>query len=200
MPVIRGHADGLAGLTAGILSNLPDRFALIGLSLGASVAMEMVRQAPERISHLALLDARDTEFTPEDADSRGLDIKRARDVGLESFMEDIMIDRYLHEDNLGRGDLRRLIVDMALDSGIEAWLGQKELLDHRISYRDVLTSFKAPTLVGCGESDRITPPEVHVSLAKARGEKAVVFSGCGHLPVLEDPDAVNEALEGLMAK
>ena len=39
-----------------ILLQAPNRFALLGLSMGGIVAMEMVRQAPERVARLALLD------------------------------------------------------------------------------------------------------------------------------------------------
>ncbi len=200
VPVMRGYHSGLWGLAMSIMQNLPDRFALVGLSLGASVAMEMVKQAPQRVTHLALLDARDTRFTKEDEEAKDLDHMCAREMGLKSFMEDVMLERYLHKDNLGREDIRKVVVDMALDHGLEVWRGQISLLDGRISYRDVLVDYKGPMLIGCGEADSITPPKFHTELAEARGEKAVIFKGCGHLPVLEDPEAVNSALAELLSK
>lgn len=200
IPVMRGHHSGLAGLAASILTVLDDSFALVGLSLGASVAMEMVKQAPGKVTHLALLDAKLTEFTEEDEKAKDLDHMCAREMGLKSFVEDILVERYLHKDNLGREDLREEIVNMALDHGLEVWRGQISLLDKRPSYEDVLAKFEAPMLLACGEDDRITPPSNMDNLAKMRGEKTVVFKGCGHLPVLEDPEAVNEELAKLLAK
>jgi len=43
-------------LAAAALEQLPDRFALGGLSLGGLIALEIYRQAPERVTGLALLD------------------------------------------------------------------------------------------------------------------------------------------------
>ena len=47
----------LAGQVDRLLDELPPRFALAGLSLGASVAMAVIRRASERVSWLALMSA-----------------------------------------------------------------------------------------------------------------------------------------------
>ena len=48
--------DSLSNMAARILDAAPDRFALAGLSMGGYVCMEIMRQAPERVERLALLD------------------------------------------------------------------------------------------------------------------------------------------------
>src|SRR5690606_3422780 len=48
--------DSIAAMARRILVSAPARFALAGLSMGGYVVLEMIRQAPERITHLALLD------------------------------------------------------------------------------------------------------------------------------------------------
>src|SRR5690606_34429615 len=48
--------DTIAAMAARTLAAAPPRFALAGLSMGGYVALEIMRQAPERVSHLALLD------------------------------------------------------------------------------------------------------------------------------------------------
>lgn len=45
-------------LARAALRRLPDRFAPAGLSQGGLIALEIVRQAPERVPGLALLDTR----------------------------------------------------------------------------------------------------------------------------------------------
>ena len=52
---IGGH-DSMSELASEVLASAPPRFALAGLSMGGIVAMEVVRQAPERVIRLALLD------------------------------------------------------------------------------------------------------------------------------------------------
>ena len=49
--------DSSPEMAAGVLAAAPERFALAGHSLGAIVALEIVRQAPQRVTRLALLNA-----------------------------------------------------------------------------------------------------------------------------------------------
>ncbi len=46
----------VAGLARQVLDASPPYFAVAGLSMGGIVCMEVVRQAPERVTRLALLD------------------------------------------------------------------------------------------------------------------------------------------------
>ena len=57
--------DSVAGIAGRILADAPPRFALVGLSMGGYVAFEIVRQAPERVARLALLDTSARPDTPE---------------------------------------------------------------------------------------------------------------------------------------
>src|ERR1700753_394829 len=50
------QSSTIADLATDALRSAPPQFALVGLSLGGIVCFEMWRQAPERITHLALLD------------------------------------------------------------------------------------------------------------------------------------------------
>ncbi len=53
--------DSLTQMAEDLLRNHPGELIVAGHSMGARVAMEMARLAPERITRLALLD---TGFTP----------------------------------------------------------------------------------------------------------------------------------------
>src|SRR3546814_18404395 len=59
--------DSIAGMAQRLLNAAPRRFALAGLSMGGYAAFEVVRQAPERVVRLALLD---TSARPDDAAKR----------------------------------------------------------------------------------------------------------------------------------
>ncbi|WP_420398490.1 alpha/beta fold hydrolase, partial [Marinovum algicola] len=48
--------DSVPALAAQILASAPPRFALAGLSMGGIVAMEVLRQAPDRVDRIALMD------------------------------------------------------------------------------------------------------------------------------------------------
>src|SRR5262245_57293889 len=57
--------DSIAGIARHALASAPERFALAGLSLGGYVAFEIMRQAPQRVTRLALLDTHARIDPPE---------------------------------------------------------------------------------------------------------------------------------------
>jgi pimeloyl-ACP methyl ester carboxylesterase len=74
--------DNMTAIAAAILAQAPARFALAGLSMGGYIAFEMLRQAPERIARLALLDTSARPDTPDKASQRRETIVTAREHGL----------------------------------------------------------------------------------------------------------------------
>ena len=54
VPPLTG-ANTIAGMAYSVLQCAPPQFALAGLSMGGIVAMEIMRRAPERVTHLALM-------------------------------------------------------------------------------------------------------------------------------------------------
>src|ERR1700730_9811443 len=62
--------DTMSGIARAVLATSPNRFALCGLSMGGSIAFEMMRQAPDRIERLALLDTSALSDTPEQTEWR----------------------------------------------------------------------------------------------------------------------------------
>lgn len=198
-PTIGAHAGGLAGLAAELLSRLPARFALVGLSLGGVVAVEMIHQAGGRITHIALLDTSSGVDDSSARDRREADYAAAAAMGLENFMRDEMLKRYLHPQNRGREDICRTVVDMALDAGAAVWRAQLDLLSTRRDGRGGLSRFNAPALVACGEADEVCPPARHREIADAMPRARLqLFPACAHLPTLEAPDAVTRALASLV--
>ena len=62
--------DSMAAIARRILAAAPPRFALAGLSMGGYIAFEILRQAPERVAKLALLDTGARAETPEQTERR----------------------------------------------------------------------------------------------------------------------------------
>ena len=83
-------ADTMSALATAVLAIAPPRFALAGLSMGGIVAMEMIRQAPDRISRLALLDTNALADPPGFAAKREAQVEKALSGELRSVMRDEM--------------------------------------------------------------------------------------------------------------
>lgn len=189
----RRDAD-VAAIAARILEQAPPRFALAGLSMGGYIAFAMMRQAPERIVKLALLDTAARPDTPEQSAAREKFIGMAQ-AGKLSEVVDTLTPRFLHKSRHGDEALVRTVRMMADDTGVTAFVQQERAIMGRPDSRPLLSSIKCPTLVLVGEGDELTPPALAQEMASGiAGARLVVVPGCGHISTLEQPDAVNAAM------
>jgi pimeloyl-ACP methyl ester carboxylesterase len=182
-----------------ILAAAPPRFALAGLSMGGYIAFEIVRQAPERVAKLALLDTGARGDTPEQTERRKIVIGLARS-GRYAEVPDIAFPVYVHRDRHGDAALKRVVRTMAEDTGAQAFLRQQQAIISRPDSRPGLGAISCPTLVLVGDGDEATPPELAREIAAGvPGSRLVLIPRCGHLSTLEQPEAVTQALVEWMA-
>ncbi len=186
--------DTMAALAAGVLAQAPRRFALAGLSMGGYVAQEIMRQAPERVERLALIDTSARADLPEQRQRRQELIALARsgrfdDVSLQ------LLPNLLHPARVDDPELRDCVLGMARRVGVEAFARQQTAIMGRPDGRADLARIACATLVVVGRQDALTPPKVAEEMAAnlARG-KLVVIEDCGHLAPIERPQAVSAVL------
>ncbi len=186
--------DDMAAIATRILSDAPPRFALVGLSMGGYIAFAMMRLAPERIAKLALLDTSARPDMPEQKAGREKFIAMAQ-TGKLADVVDALIPRFLHRNRQNDETLKRVVRDMATDTGAEAFVRQQKAVMSRPDSRPLLATIRCATLMLVGEGDELTPPELAREIAGGiAGSKLMVVPGCGHLSTIEKPDAVNAAL------
>ncbi len=186
--------DTMAAIAARILADAPPRFALAGLSMGGYIAFAMLRQAPERIAKLALLDTSARPDTAEQSAGREKFIAMAQAGKLGDVVE-TLTPRFLHRNRHNDETLKRVVRDMAADTGTEAFVRQQRAIKSRPDSRPLLATVHCPTLVLVGEGDELTPPELAKEICTGiSGARLVVVANCGHLSTLEKPDEVNAAL------
>ena len=184
----------LPAMAAQLLAGLPPRFALAGLSMGGILAMELVRQAPDRIDRLALLDTNPLAEAPEVRARRIPQIARVLAGELAAVMRDEMKPHYLAQ-GLHRQAILNLCMDMALDLGPQVFVAQSHALASRPDYCATLAAFNGPALVLMGAEDRLCPKSRHDLMhALMPQSRLVIIDGAGHLPVLEQPGPTAAAL------
>lgn len=187
-------ADTIERLAGLVLDEAPDRFALAGLSMGGIVAMEMARQAPDRIAKLALIDTNPRAELPEVKARRGPQMEMARAGKLCAVMRDEMKPNYLAE-SPHKPAILDLCMEMAMSLGPEIFVRQSLALRDRPDQRDTLRGIAVPTLVMCGREDRLCPVERHELMHDLiPGSRLEIIDGAAHLPTLEQPQATNAAL------
>jgi pimeloyl-ACP methyl ester carboxylesterase len=186
--------DSMAAIARRILATAPPRFALAGLSLGGYIALEIMRQAPERVAKLAVLDSRVGAELPVQTANRLPLIELAK-TSRFADIPDRLFPVLVHRDRLGDAALKSIVRTMAEETGPAAFLRETQAIMTRADARSVLSTISCPTLVVVGDNDALTPPKLAEEIAAGiRGARLVVIADCGHLSTLERPDAVNQAL------
>jgi pimeloyl-ACP methyl ester carboxylesterase len=162
--------------------------------MGGYLAFEILRQAPDRVTRLALLDTSARADTPEKTKLRQ-DLIDLAQTGEFKGVTPRLLPRLIHPARLGDAALVGSVLAMAERVGREAFLRQERLLMLRPDSRHDLGLIHCPTLVLCGRQDGLTPLAESEEMAeKIPRAKLVVIEDCGHLSTMERPRAVSAVL------
>jgi len=197
-PITRG--ERIEEIASNILDTLPQKFALCGLSMGGIVAMEILRRAPDRITRLALMDTNPLAETPQSASAYEPMIVGARAGRLNQVLLKILGPEHLAP-TPHRMAIMSLLEEMAAGLGPEVFIRQVRALQRRRDQQATLRRCKVPTMVLCGEQDTLTPLKRHSFMAELIPNAELrVVADAGHLPVLEQPEVVNDAIRDWLRK
>lgn len=194
--VVADHtrADSVADVARGILAEAPPRFALAGHSFGGYVAFEIMRQAPERVAALALLDTAARADVPEQSQKRRDQIGMAR-TGPFAALAALQFPAFVHPSRAKDRRLQRYMRAMAEDNDAEVFVRQQTAMIGRPDSRETLAAIGCPTVVVVGDADIATPPERAQEIAAGiAGARLVTIAQCGHMTPIERPDAVAKIL------
>lgn len=191
-------APNMAQLAAEVLADAPDRFALGGVSMGGILAMEIIRQAPQRVTHLALIDTNPFAERDEIKARRTPQMDAVRDGRLAAVMRDEMKPSYFTH-RADNADLLDLTMAMATDLGPDAFIAQSLALRDRPDYEATLRHVTCSTLILCGRHDQLCPVERHEAMkAMIPHARLCIVEEAGHLPTIETPGIVTTALQELL--
>jgi pimeloyl-ACP methyl ester carboxylesterase len=193
-----GAAAGAIGAQAEWLLRFLDaaglaQAALVGHSMGALVALAAAARAPQRVWALALLGAAPAMKVHPDllaaaraGDHAAIDLVSSWGLGRRAHLGGAAppgtwmlggATRLLERDRAGA-----LAADLA---ACDAWDGAPA----------AAAAVRCPTLLLAGTLDRMTPAKGARELAaRIEGARFVELAGCGHMMMIERPDATLDAL------
>lgn len=187
------HAS-IEQMAAALLQEHAGDLLLCGASMGGIVAMEAVRQAPQRVKGLALLG---TNARPESEDMRQL-----REMAITLFeagrAAEVLranLPLAFHASRANDPRLAQTYLDFVLQAGAGQLVRQNRAIMTRPDARAHLASVACPVLVMCGDSDQLTPPECSREIAAlVPAAQLVMVPQCGHMLTMERPEFVNATL------
>jgi pimeloyl-ACP methyl ester carboxylesterase len=191
--------DNMSDIAARVLSEAPPRFALAGHSMGGYIALEIMRQAPERVAKLALINTQARPDTPEATARRQGLMARARRGELRAIREE-SFPELVHPSRRDDAEILKLVHAQDEDVGVAGYLRQQAAIIARVDSRPTLSAITCPTLVLTGDADNTIPNAFSKEMAEAvAGARLVILDRCGHLPQAEQPDATVRALTEWLA-
>ena len=174
--------DTLEAMAARVLAHAPPRFAVAGVSLGGYVALEMIRQAPERVTRVALFATR-----------------ASMQVRPRSVREQGTLATAPHADPMLSGLVSGPVQAMAERVGSHVFERQQRALLARPDIAAAIDAVRVPALVAVGDRDRICLPDDARALAdRIPAARFHVLRHCGHLAPIERPGEVTMLLRAWM--
>ena len=130
-----------------------ERAVIAGFSMGGYVAMQLLRDAPERVAALLLLDTREVADTAEGRANRMKQADEVAKSGSIASVVEAMLPKMTYRTDV-RDDVRR-IMESSTPQGVVAAL---HAMANRADSTETLRNCKVPALVVVGDRDEITPP------------------------------------------
>jgi pimeloyl-ACP methyl ester carboxylesterase len=188
------HHDSIGAMAEAALTLAPERFALGGFSMGGYVSFEILRRAPARVTHLALMDTQATPDTPEATARRRGFIEQTK-LGRFHGVQPSLLPQIVHRSRLDDQSVIGPIVEMATEVGADGFCRSQTAMIARPDSRPMLVGIKQPTLVLVGRQDVATPlKRAQEMAADISHSQLVVLETCGHMSPLEKPAEVTAAL------
>jgi 3-oxoadipate enol-lactonase len=172
------------------------RAAIVGLSMGGLVTMELAAARPERYWAIGLVA---TTMEPPTARDRATRLERAAAVERDGMA--VLVD-YMHTGLYGpacppavRARVDAMMAAAPPAGAAAALRGRAE----RPDYRPLLADLDIPALVCAGSADPWSNHAVTAEIAASlKRPETVIIDGVGHLPNLEAETEFNRALEAFL--
>ncbi|HBQ35938.1 MAG TPA: alpha/beta hydrolase [Rhodobacteraceae bacterium] len=188
------NCETISEMAASVLKSAPENFALAGHGMGAVVAMDLLRTAPDRVSRIALISTNLQSETPADAAAREPQIVKVMGGRLEDVLKDVIKPECLAAGPI-QAKVLALVQAMGAHLGEGEFVRQTRAMQRRPDHQKTLRKIKIPALVLCGAQDSLTPPRRHQFMSEMIPYGSLcIIDDAGHFPTLESPKATNDAL------
>ena len=191
--------DSVEQMAEAILASAPPTFAVIGHGLGGDVALDILRRENGRATRAVLISTDPLAEPPATAAAREARMVAAKAGRLKEVVGQEYPDGCLAPSEW-KAEIAALLRDMALTLGEGAFLRQSRALQRRPDQQKTLRRAKMPLLFLAGAEDTLVPVRRQDFAAQlAPFGRLQVIEGAGHLPTLEQPEAVTAAIEAFLA-
>ena len=190
---LESFVDDLENLIDNLILDKP---ILCGLSMGGYISLRAVERMEKKLGGLILCDTKSLADNDEGKISRARGIRQINDEGTKKYIEQFIANCFSERFKQTRKKEYESIVNRAKKYNALGVKGCLLAMAGRTDTTNYLQNISIPTLVICGEEDKLTPPDVMKSMSdKIKNSKFVSIDGAGHISPVEAPKRVNEEIE-----
>lgn len=178
-----------------VIQHLNTPSIIIGHSMGARVALEVIRQAPELVCKIALLDFGIHPVKEFEAEKRYALTQAAKDQGME-YLIDAWLKPMIHEPNIENAAIFEPMKTMVLQQNASSFALQVDALLNRPEAEAIFKSIQVPLYLGVGREDRWSTLQQHVQMCQLNPAAQLhIYEQCGHMSPVEAENQVNQSLK-----
>ncbi len=167
---------------AAVAERVPDEIVAVGASMGGYLALELARQAPQRVRCLLLAGARAGADSPERRAFRDETIRVLREEGVDAW---------------SAGAPYRVPTTTTADDLVRA----TQALRNRADASDVVSAFQRPLVLVVGEEDELLSVEEARAIADSAPDGTLeVVRDAGHIVSLDQPERFNVILRDFLER
>ena len=158
----------------------------VGASMGGYTALEMARQAPERVRGILLAGSKAAADSPD---------RKAQRDGIAALLRAEGVEAWYRQSGNPAPE------HWVLEQRAEDLANAMEVLRDRSDATDVVRGFAGPLMVVVGTRDEIVSvDEARELAASAPDGRVEVIEGAGHFVGIDAPDRFNPLLEEFLAQ
>jgi 3-oxoadipate enol-lactonase len=173
-----------------------DRCVVAGVSMGGYIAMQLLRDIPQRIAAVILLDTKETPDTDESRALRRRQIDEVQSSGSTKSLVDAMLPKMIHQDEY-RDQVRRIMASASPDGAI----GALQAMASRPDSTGTLRNTKVPAFVICGDRDEITTMrDAERMIALLPMAELAPIARAAHLANYESSEQVNNLIAAFLGR
>jgi len=186
--------DSIVAMAEAVLRWAPPTFALAGHSMGGRVAFQVYRQAPERVTKIAVFNTGSDGRSESEEPGRRRLLEIARSQGMRAMAVE-WLKGMLPPYRQGDTPLVEEIIQMFERKSPDLFEIQMLALLGRPNATPLLSGIQCPALVLTGRDDAWSPPARHLDMAQLIPKSELVLvPKCGHMSTMERPDEVSAAM------
>ena len=197
-PTIDLYADDLIGFMDALNIH---KSIICGLSMGGYIVLNAIYRYPERFSGIVLSDTQCIADTAEVKEKRFESIAQIEERGKEDFASSFVKNAFSELSQTKKLEAIEEIKDTILSTSNETITAALKALAERQEMCATLPNITVPTLVICGEQDKVTPVKQAEFLVTNIGSAEIkIIEGAGHLSNLEQPEVFNQSVADFVGK